>query len=75
MLAGDVDRGIRGVAWARKVFADTPVFYIAGNHVHYGERIGRLHEKLREAATGSNVYILENETYELNGYCFFGAPL
>ena len=75
VLAGDIDRGVKGVAWARQRFPDNPILYVAGNHEHYDERIGRLHEKLREAATGSNVIILENETYELKGYRFFGATL
>lgn len=75
VLAGDVDRGTRGVTWARMAFPGLPVLYIAGNHEHYDERIGRLHEKLREAAGGSNVHILENETFELSGYRFFGATL
>lgn len=75
VLAGDIDRGTRGVTWARMRFPDVPVLYVAGNHEHYGERIGRLHEKLREAAAGSNVHILENETFELHGYRFFGATL
>jgi predicted phosphohydrolase len=75
VLAGDIDRGTRGVAWARTVFPGVPVLYVAGNHEHYDERIGRLHEKLREAAAGSNVHILENETFELDGYRFFGATL
>lgn len=75
VLAGDIERGTKGVAWARQTFPDVPVLYVAGNHEHYGERIGRLHEKLREAAAGSNVHILENETFELNGYRFFGATL
>lgn len=52
-----------------------PVLYVAGNHEHYDERIGRLHEILREAAADSNVHIFENETFELNGYRFFGATL
>lgn len=56
-------------------FPDVPVLYVAGNHEFYDERIGRLHEKLREAAAGSNVHILENETFELDGYRFFGATL
>jgi hypothetical protein len=51
------------------------VLYVAGNHEHYDERIGRLHEKLREDAAGSNVVILENETFEFGGYRFFGATL
>jgi Icc-related predicted phosphoesterase len=75
VLAGDIDRGIRGVAWARMAFPDVPVLYVAGNHEHYDERIGRVNEKLREAAAGSNVHILENETFELDGYRFFGATL
>lgn len=75
VLAGDIDRGTKGVAWARQAFPGVPVLYVAGNHEHYGERIGRLHEKLREAAGGSNVVILENQMYELCGYRFFGATL
>lgn len=75
ILAGDIDRGTKGVAWARQRFPTVPVLYVAGNHEHYDERIGRLHEKLREAAHGSNVRILENETFELDGYRFFGATL
>lgn len=57
VLAGDIDRGTKGVTWARQKFPDVPVLYVAGNHEHYDERIGRLHEKLREAAAGSNVRI------------------
>lgn len=34
----------------------------------YEERIGRPPEKLRDAAAGSNVHSLENETFELDGY-------
>jgi len=75
VLAGDIDRGTKGVAWARQAFPDVPVLYVAGNHEHYDERIGRLHEKLREAAAGSNVHILENETFEVDGHRFFGATL
>lgn len=75
VLAGDIDRGTKGVAWARQTFPKSPVLYVAGNHEHYDERVGRLHEKLREAAAGSNVHILENETFELSGYHFLGATL
>ncbi len=75
VLAGDIDRGAKGVAWARLRFPEVPVLYVAGNHEHYGERLGRLHEKLREAAAGSNVTILENEAVELAGRRFFGATL
>lgn len=75
VLAGDIDRGTKGIAWARQAFPDAPVLYVAGNHEYYDERIGRLHEKLKEAAAGSNVHILENEVFEVHGYRFFGATL
>ena len=72
-LAGDIDRGIKGVMWARQAFPNIPVLCVAGNHEHYDEPIGRLHEKLRAAADRSNVTILENETFELGGWRFFGS--
>jgi hypothetical protein len=75
VLAGDIERGTRGVAWARTHFANVHVLYVAGNHEHYGERIGRLHQKLRAAAAGSNVTILENQQYEHGGVRFFGATM
>lgn len=75
VLAGDIDRSTRGVTWARLRFPSVPVLYVAGNHEHYEERIGRLHEKLRETANDSNVRVLENEAFEVAGYRFFGATL
>src|SRR5208282_5173908 len=65
VLADDIDHGIKGVVGARQAFPGIPVLYVAGNHEHYDERIGSLHEKLRETADGSNVTLLENETIEL----------
>ena len=43
VLAGDTDIGVRGVRWARERFSTIPVVYVAGNHEHYKEEIGRLH--------------------------------
>ncbi len=75
VLAGDIDRGARGVIWARQAFAGTPVLYVAGNHEYYGQRIGRLLEKLKDAARDSNATVLENASVELNAWRFFGATL
>jgi hypothetical protein len=47
-IAGDIDRGIKGVVWARQAFPGIPVRYVAGNHEHYDAPTGRLHEDLRE---------------------------
>ena len=44
VLAGDIDRGTKGVTRARQAFLDVPVLSVAGNHEHYDESIGRLHE-------------------------------
>jgi predicted phosphodiesterase len=41
VFAGDIDRGIKGVVWARQAFPGTPVLYVAGNHDHNEERILR----------------------------------
>lgn len=49
VLAGDIDRGIKGVVWAQQAFPSILVLDVAGNHEHYHERFGRLHEKLGEA--------------------------
>lgn len=38
VLAGDIDRGVEGVTWARRMFPETLVLYVAGKHEHYGER-------------------------------------
>jgi hypothetical protein len=35
ILAGDIDRGIKGVVWARQAFPGIPVLYVAGNHEHF----------------------------------------
>lgn len=75
VLAGDIDRAARGVSWAWQRFPGVPVLYVAGNHEYYGERLGSLLGKLRAAAEGSRVVILENETFEWQGYRLFGASL
>jgi predicted phosphodiesterase len=75
ILAGDTDVGVRGIRWAKEAFGSTLVIYVAGNHEHYGEQTGRLHEKLRAEASGSSITVLENESVEMGGYRFFGATL
>ena len=33
VLAGEIDRGIKGAEWARQAFPDVPVLYVAGKPV------------------------------------------
>ncbi|NEW97152.1 metallophosphoesterase [Rhodopseudomonas sp. BR0G17] len=76
VVAGDLmPRMERGVAWLRERVADRPVIYIAGNHEAYGADIDRTVQKARAAAEGSNVHVLENETFEIGGVTFACATL
>lgn len=75
VLAGDVHAGIKGVAWCRERFPQTPVVYVPGNHEYYGGAIPQLTAKLREHSAGSQVHVLENNSVEISGVTFLGATL
>ncbi|ABE40877.1 metallophosphoesterase [Rhodopseudomonas palustris BisB5] len=74
VVAGDVMPGFaRGVRWLAERVVDRPVIMVAGNHEHYGRDLDREIEKAREAATGTNVTVLQNSTAIVNGVLFLGA--
>lgn len=75
ILAGDVHVKRNPVPWILQNFPELPVLYIAGNHEFYGEKFPRQLEKLHEEAAGTNIRFLENESFELGGYRFFGCTL
>lgn len=76
ILAGDVHTKYNGLRWIKESIPDVPVLYIMGNHEFYGEKFpGLIHKLKEEAKETANIHILENETFELNGYRFFGATL
>jgi hypothetical protein len=75
ILAGDIDIGIKGVRWAKANFPDRPVIYVPGNHEYYNHAIPELTAKLIEEARGSNVQVLENESFEIDGVLFLGCTL
>lgn len=74
ILAGDIHLKEHGVDWARKHFS-VPVIYILGNHDHYGSTLERAPRKLKEAAAGTNVHILQNDSITIDGVRFIGATL
>jgi Icc-related predicted phosphoesterase len=74
VLAGDIHVKAQGVKWAQKHF-DCPVVYVLGNHEYYGGSLGRTLRKLKEAAEGSNVHVLEQESLVLGGVRFLGGTL
>ncbi|MEH2530807.1 putative phosphodiesterase [Bradyrhizobium sp. AZCC 1588] len=76
IIAGDlIPRAERGVKWLRERVPDRPIVYIMGNHEFYGVDIDRTVEKAKEAAVGTNVHVLQNETVRIGNVTFAGATL
>jgi predicted phosphodiesterase len=76
VVAGDlIPRMERGVRWLCERVTDRPVIYVAGNHEFYGCDVDRTVEKACEAAAGTNIHILQNDTVTIEGVLFVGATL
>lgn len=75
ILAGDTDRGTRGIQWARQHFLDRPVLYLAGNHEYYKHKLPRLDEKLADAARGTDVTFMQQTSVTFGGVRFLGCTL
>ncbi len=75
ILAGDIDRGMRGLLWAQSAFAGLPVIYVPGNHEYYGNALPKLTDKLRHRAAGSNVHVLDTDCFGLGEIVFLGCTL
>ncbi|MFA5975183.1 MAG: metallophosphoesterase [Elusimicrobiota bacterium] len=75
VLAGDIHVGAKGIQWAQETFGETPVIYIAGNHEYYRQSYPDHLDKMREAAKGTNVLFLENDSTEIGGVTFLGCTL
>jgi hypothetical protein len=70
-----IPRMERGVKWLRERVPDRPVIYIAGNHEGYGCDIDRTIEKAKEAAAGTSINVLQDESVRINDVTFAGATL
>jgi len=78
VLAGDIDLKHYGVDWAQNLSASLggkPILMVAGNHEFYGGHFDHTLADLRQAARGSNVHVLENDSLRLNGVRFLGCSL
>lgn len=75
VLAGDIAPRIKGVRWLEKHFADKPVVYVLGNHEFYGAVYPRLIEKIKTAARGTNIHVLENGSFSIGSVRFLGCTL
>jgi Icc-related predicted phosphoesterase len=73
ILAGDIACGTHAI----ELFKDwpVPVLYLAGNHEFYGTDFSTTRAALRQAAEGTNVKFLDNDTIHLCGVRFLGTTL
>lgn len=75
VVAGDlIPRAERGVRWLLER-TDAKIIYCMGNHESYGTDIDRTLEKAKEAAAGTNVHVLENETVRIGEVTFAACTL
>ncbi|WP_100074887.1 metallophosphoesterase [Chryseobacterium camelliae] len=75
ILAGDINIGIKGIEWIKNKIPDRPVIYVLGNHEYYKGSYSKTLNRIKEAAFGSNVHVLENNTVDIDGIRFHGATL
>lgn len=75
VLAGDIAAGVDGIVWARRVFANLPVFYVAGNHEFYRGHWTRTLDEMRQAAHAHDVTFLEDDAIVLQNTRFLGCTL
>ncbi|HWD70198.1 MAG TPA: metallophosphoesterase [Solirubrobacteraceae bacterium] len=75
VLAGDIAPGTAGIEWMRRHLDGRPVMHVAGNHEFYGEDLPGLTKRLKHAAAGSQIHVLENDEVVIHGVRFLGCSL
>lgn len=73
VAAGDIGHGTDGLNWLRSL--ERPVLYVAGNHEYWGADLTDAPARLRGAAAGSDVRVLECDVAVLDGVRFLGCTL
>ena len=73
ILAGDLARPARAVAWASRI--PKPVLYVPGNHEFYGGSIEGTVAELKRLCAGTRIRVLDCEEVVLGGVRFLGATL
>lgn len=75
ILAGDTDLGVKGISWLKSLPLDIPIIYVLGNHEYYKGAYPKTLYKIKDAASNSNIHVLENESLEIDHVCFHGCTL
>lgn len=63
ILSGDIHTKANAVKWLLDQNISKPIFYVCGNHEFYGTKWPKNIDKLKEAAKGTNIHVLENDYY------------
>ena len=75
IVAGDLDLGTKGITWLKETIKNFPVIYVLGNHEYYKGCYPKTLYKIKSCAIGSNIHVLENESFIVNNITFHGATL
>jgi predicted phosphohydrolase len=75
VLPGDIHPGVDGIRWARDVFGDKPIVYVAGNHEYWQGDWDLTLAEMRTVAKECGVHFLENESVVIDGVRFLGCSL
>ncbi|NWF36184.1 metallophosphoesterase [Mariprofundus sp. KV] len=76
LLAGDIAEGVAGVTWAIDKF-QVPVVYVCGNHEFHDSDSTMIEhlDAIKDAASGSNVIVLDNEETVIGGVRFLASTM
>ncbi|AKK71280.1 phosphoesterase [Chryseobacterium sp. P1-3] len=75
VLAGDINLGTKGIDWIKSKISNKPVVYILGNHEYYKGSYPKTLNKIKDAAQGSSIFVLENSFVDIDKVRFHGATL
>lgn len=76
VLAGDIDSGTMGIAWAHDFFPKKPIIYVNGNHEYYHGNMGSIRANQKHVAAGlEGIYLLDPGTVVIDGIRFIGATM
>lgn len=75
IIAGDLDLGIKGIAWLKETVGKIPVIYVLGNHEYYKGIYPKTLNKIKAASIGTNIHVLENDSIVIGNITFHGATL
>lgn len=75
IFAGDTNLGIKGIEWIKSKIKNKPVIYILGNHEYYKGSYPKTLNKIKDSAKDSNIFVLENDSVDIDGVRFHGTTL